>query len=93
MTNIQEQVEEIQDQIFDKDINTFFLTYKKSGYVEAIGLNIILHDINIEVDLWNDQDDTREIDEDTDELEPLKNFLKKKVKECIKSFEKLNEIL
>lgn len=92
MIKIQEQVKEIQEEIFSKS-NDIILSYTEHGYVKSVKLHFYLSDLVIDVDLWNDQDDSRKFNEEDNDYEDFKVFIRRKVEECIESFKELRFIL
>lgn len=94
MNEIQKAVQKIQEELYDENpITKFFLRYSQEGYTEAVSLHIYLIDINIEIDLWNDQNNNRLFDEDKNEYEDWKPFLIRKIEEASKSLIELKSIL
>lgn len=89
--NILEVVDNINEKISIE--GDYCLAYIKHGYVEAIQLNIYMDDVNVEIDLWNDQDDSRNFDEVKNEYEDFEIFLKRKINEIIDKFKILKDRL
>lgn len=87
---IRKEIQKVQ-QKFEEEINrhidTVFLTYTESGYVETISLTLFLLDMNVEIDLWSSEDDDRKTI--NGEYEKWETYLKRKLKEVIKPLKKI----
>lgn len=91
---IQEIVKDINEKLFDFYPDySFFLDYVERGYIEFVLLHVCQNNINIEIGLWCSEDDPRRFNEDTNEYEDFEKYMKRKIKETIKSLKKLNRII
>jgi hypothetical protein len=93
MKNIQEIISNIQEKIFDKNDQNFFLEYSEFGYVQAVKLHLQIYSMNIQVDLWNSENEEREWIEEINDYEDFEVFLKRKIEEILMSFTELKSIL
>ena len=76
----------------DKNLNHCF-SYIKSGYIEAISLDLNFDDYHIEIQMWNNDNDDRLFSEETQQYEDLEEFIVKKYKNIVKEMKKLNKSL
>lgn len=79
-----ELVVELNQEMYDthgEEETQFF--YTSSGFIDIIGFGDIM--------LWNSEEDYREWIEEKNDYEPLKPFLKKKLKEYGKKLVKLSK--
>ena len=91
---IKEQLDDVQEQIFEhNNSNNFLLRYTEEGFVSAITLVIYQFGMDIEVQLWNSENEEREWIEECNDYEYFKTFLQRKVSDCLHSFTELKSIL
>ena len=94
MRSIKEQLDEVQMEIFKhNNCNNFLLRYTEEGFIEAISLVIYQYGMDIEVSLWNSENEQRELIDVKNDYEDLKTFLQRKVDDCLHSFTELKSIL
>ena len=92
--NLKNKIDIIQDRIYSKNnTENFFLRYIEEGNVEAIVLAIYQYQMNIEINLWNSENDEREWIEDKNDYEDFELFLKRKIEEVLLSLTELKSIL
>lgn len=87
MTTIQQQVDDIQNKLYgDKhDYENYFLEYATIGSVESVSIVILENDAQLRISLWNSENEERRWVECIDDYEPFEVFLKRRIKESIKS--------
>lgn len=91
---IQEIVKDINEKLFDSYPDcSFFLDYIERGYVEFVLLHVCQNNIDIEIGLWCSEDEPRNFNETTNKYEDFDKYMKRKIKETIKSLQELNRIL
>ena len=93
MKRIQDIVSDIQEKISEKSNDNIFLEYSQFGYIEAVKLHIYMYQMDIEVSLWNSENEEREWIEEINDYEDFEAFLKRKVKDCLHAFTELRSIL
>ena len=96
MNKIEEVVDNLNTRLWgmngDKNLNHCF-SYTKSGYIEAISLDLNFDYSHIEIQLWNNESDDRKFNEKTNKYEDLEEFIIKKFKNIIKDLKKLSTTL
>lgn len=95
MDNIREIVRNIQAKL-DENRTTcdkIFLSYKETGYVESVELNIWTNDITIDSPIWDSENDQRRYVEATNEYEDFEKFLIRTVEDSIASYKILKHCL
>lgn len=90
--NIQEIVNDIQNKIGNKTDKDYYLQYTILGFTEAVDVVVLLHDTNVEINLWNSENDCREYLENG-EYEDFEKFIKRKLKEVIDALREFKNIL
>ncbi len=94
MNNIKEQIDKIQEEIDSKtNGENFYLRYIEEGFVQAISLIVYMYSMNIEISLWNSENEEREWVEETNDYEDFKTFLLRKINEAQMSLIELNSII
>lgn len=94
MSDIKDQLDSLQEAIYDSgNYEDYFLRYTVEGNVEAIALVILKYDMDIEVGIWNSDNEERNWFDETNTYEDLKPFLKKKIEDCLMAFTELKGIL
>lgn len=93
MKKIQEVVGDIQEKISEKSNDNIFLEYSQFGYIESVKLHIYMYQMDIEVSLWNSENEEREWIEEINDYEDFEVFLKRKVQDCLHAFTELRSIL
>lgn len=92
--NLKDRIDVIQDRIYSKNnTENFFLRYIEEGEIEAIVLVIYQYQMNIEISLWDSENDEREWIEDNNDYEDFELFLKRKIEEVLLSLTELKSIL
>lgn len=96
MNKIEEVVDNLNTRLWgmngDKNLNHCF-SYTKSGYIEAISLDLNFDDYHIEIQMWNDENDDRKFIEKINEYEDLEKFIIKKYKNIIQDMTKITKYL
>lgn len=93
MKNVREQVEKLQHKMVDIFIEKSWLDYTSNGYADAVKLVIFDNDMQIEILLWNSEDEQRKWIEKINEYEDFEVFLLRKIKECSKIFTNLHSTM
>jgi len=93
MSKIYEELQDLQEEIYNENCEDYFLRYTIQGEVEVITLVIMKYDMDIEVGLWNSENEERNWYDSTNNYEDLKPFIKRKINDCIKAFKELKGIL
>ena len=95
MKNIKEQVDEIQEQLNDKSQNydKYFLKYTQVGYVESVSIVILEDTFNIEVDIWDSENNQLSYIEKTNEYETFEKFLLRRIDDTVKTLKNLKTII
>lgn len=95
MSDVKEHIDNIQEEIFDKRTNNenFFLRYTIEGFVESVSLIIYMFSMNIEISLWNSENEERKWVEEDNNYEDFKPFLLRKINETQISLNELKLIL
>lgn len=93
--SIKEQIDELQEEMYsNEDYESFFLEHSEVGNIgESISLLIYKYDTDIEMSLWNSENDEREWIEEKNDYEDLKPFLLRKIEDCLMAFTELKERL
>jgi hypothetical protein len=82
MENYVEIVKELNEELFNKCGDSIYeFSYETNGDIHIIYINGLLH--------WNSDEDDRKWNENRDEYEDLKNYLKKEFNKSIKELQKL----
>jgi hypothetical protein len=90
---IQEEISEIQEFINTvTNCDCFILSHTQFGYTESVSLHIFQYQMDIEVKLWNSENEEREWIEEKNEYEDFTPFLKRKINDCLHSFTELKSI-
>ena len=76
----------------NQNLNHYF-SYTKAGYIEGISLDLNFDDYHIEIQMWNDNNDDRKIDDRKGDYEDLEKFIVKKYKNIIKDMTKITKYL
>ena len=96
MNKIEEVVDNLNTRLWgmngDKNLNHCF-SYIKSGYIEAISLDLNFDYYSIKINLWNDDNDDREFNEKPQQYEDLEKFIVKKYKNILKDMSKITKYL
>jgi hypothetical protein len=94
MINIKDAINSIQDEIYSKSAcENFFLRYTEEGNIEAVTLVIYMYSMNIEILLWNSENEEREWIGDKNDYEDFKTFLLRKINEVKMSLTELKSII
>jgi hypothetical protein len=93
MENIKEQLDKIQEKVFNKNYENYFLTYIESGYVQSIELHIFEYSMDIIIKLWNSENEEREWIEEKNDYEDFDIFLKRKINESIESLKTFKKLI
>ena len=94
MEKIHEAISDINEKLFKKTgIPQFWLRYIEDGYEEAVQLMLQGFQMNIEIDLWNSENEEREWIEEKNDYEDFEVFLERKVQDCLHLFTELKSIL
>lgn len=95
MDNIREIVRSVQSKLDENKAtcDKIFLSYKETGYVESVELNIWTNDITIDSPIWDSENDQRRYIEATDEYEDFEKFLIRTVEDSIASYKILKHCL
>jgi len=88
------QISKYRDKIYDLGAESRFgFKVTEIGYYTSISLMLYVGDTEVEVSLWNSEDDNREwIDEDSD-YESFDIYLERKIYDCIEAFKEFKTIL
>lgn len=96
MKDIKEQIEDIRyllDDWFLKNNQVqfpeYYLEYSTAGYYESVRLIITGSDIELKINIWDSENYQLEFNDETNEYEPFKDLVIRKVKIAIN---KLNEL-
>jgi hypothetical protein len=96
MNKIEEVVDNLNTRLWgmngDENSSHVFI-YTKAGYIEDISLDLNFNDYRIEIQMWNDNNDDRKIDDRKGDYEDLEKFIVKKYKNIIKEMTKINKDL
>ena len=76
--------DKLQDLSLTQDFNVY-LRWGTEGYVDFVDLLLD----NVEINIWNSEDDRRKFHEDTNEYEPLRDFI---ITELLKILFKLQTV-
>lgn len=78
-------VDKLNQEIYDKygDLYDFIINFEVDivDYFCVVKFNYFSEFINVEITLWNSEDDSRPYDEKTDQYEDFYTFFKRRLKE------------
>lgn len=93
-----EIVDDLNERLFGKNAenefnfsHTFTLTH--ASYWSGINLNLNYEDYNVNISLWNSENDTRKFNEKTNEYEDLEKFIIQQYKNVLKDMSKITKYL
>lgn len=84
MKIVKEQLEDIRELITDHDVALYHVD---SGYTEGVEL----HTSNMKIYLWDDQNEQREWDENTNDYTPFKDLFISQLEKSIESLKNLKK--
>ena len=94
MKNIREIVDEIQDLFFKyKEDTPYFLRYTQEGYVDSVELIAYFENVNVEIHLWDSENESRKWLEEINDYTDFKDHIIQQLNTVLKEITQIKKII